>query len=124
MEAEVLRLRLQLRRNLNRVVYGAVAVVFLMFVIAFLHVALWQWLASHMSGGWASLAVCAVDLVITGVLGALALYSSPSAAETEALAVRRTALNDAAGSLTVAALLPRALEFVVLSRLNKGRARR
>lgn len=123
MEAEVLRLRLQLRRNLNRVIYGAVAAVFLIFVLAFLHVALWSWLAGHMAGGWASLVVCAVDLVITGILGALALFSSPGQAETEALAVRRQALNDAAGSLTVMALLPRVMEYVVASRFAKGRSR-
>jgi hypothetical protein len=92
-DAEALRLRLQVRRLAVRTVLVTVALVFLACALVLAHVATWFWL--RLDEGWTvqgSAAVLAVgDLVIAGLLAVVALRMGPGAVETEARLVRRQA---------------------------------
>jgi hypothetical protein len=92
-DAEALRLRLQARRLAVRVILVAVALVFLACALVLAHVAAWFWL--RVSCDWmvqSTAAVLAVgDLVVAGVVGAVALRLGPGPAEIEARLLRRQA---------------------------------
>jgi hypothetical protein len=92
-DAEALRLRLQARRFAVRAILAAVALVFLAFALVLAHVAAWFWL--RVNCGWmvqSTAALLAVgDLVVAGVVGAVALRLGPGPAEIEARLLRRQA---------------------------------
>jgi hypothetical protein len=92
-DAEALRLRLHARRLALQVFLAAVASVFLATALGLTHLAAWFWLRE--SCGWmvqsTAALLAAVDLVIGGVLGAVALCLGPGTAETEARLVRQQA---------------------------------
>jgi hypothetical protein len=114
-EAELLRLRALIRRQVRRGVFGAVAAVFAVVVLELAEVAGWQALRLKVQPIPATLIVLGVNLSIAAVFGVLAARSAPSHAEQEALEVRRQALEAARGSLAFTAALP------VASRLVRGR---
>ncbi len=102
--AEALRLRQLASRQGLRAVYGAVAAVFGLAVLVLVHVVLYNLLVLYVSPLVASLILLALDLVIAGICGLKALKSTPSAIEEEALAIRKQALIDLKGSVTVMSL--------------------
>ena len=102
--AEALRLRQMAHRQSMRAAYGGVAAVFAIGVLVLLHVLAYNLLVPHVTPVVASLILLAVDLVIAGVCGMMALNSKPSAIEEEALAIRKQALIDLRGSVTMMAL--------------------
>ncbi len=102
--AEALRLRQLVHRQSMRAVYGGVAAVFGIGVLVLLHVVAYNLLVPYVSPVVASLILLAVDLVIAGLCGMRALNSKPSLIEEEALAIRKQALIDMRGSVTMMAL--------------------
>lgn len=90
-QAEILRLRRLLQRQVVRAILAAVAVVFLIGALVGLHVAAGMELSRYVAPLWATLIVAAVDLVIAIVLGLFALRNQPGSVEIEALRVRQTA---------------------------------
>jgi hypothetical protein len=99
--AEALRLRRIARRQGMRVAFGAGAAVFAVAVLVGLHVVGWNALQPRLTPLQASLVVLAVDLVITLVLGFMAIRNAPDAIELEAKAIREQALIEMRQSLTV-----------------------
>lgn len=125
-QAEVLRLRRLVRRQIRRGIYGAVAGVFGLGLLAWLHIALALWLASMMAPPWAALIVAGVDLVILGGFGLLALSNTPDRIEREALVVRDEARAQMAEAAVVSVVVTPVLRRVgldVIARLI-GRRRR
>ncbi len=102
--AEALRLRQLASRQGMRAAYGAVAAVFGLAVLVLVHIVLYNILVLYVSPLVASLTLLALDLVVAGICGLKALKSVPSAIEEEALAIRKQALIDLKGSLTVISL--------------------
>ena len=102
--AEALRLRQLASRQSLRAVYGAVAAVFGLGVLVLVHVVLYEVLLLYVSSLVASLILLALDLIVAGICGLKALKSIPSAIEEEALAIRKQALIDLKGSVTMMSL--------------------
>jgi hypothetical protein len=119
LEAEGLRLRYKSRRMVSRLVFGSFALALVAGVLVFLHVAAWFWLREFMAGHYVALIFAGIDLVLAAIFGLLASRSSPGRLELEALDVRRRALQDAAGALSLSAMLIRAVEMVLSSRFRR-----
>ena len=118
-EAEALRLRHHARRTLKRLVFGYFALALLFGALMFGHVAAWYWLREHLAGQYVALIFAGVDLSLAVILAVLASRSTPGRLEREALEVRRRALDDAAGSLSVMTMLLRAVDLLMSSRSPK-----
>jgi hypothetical protein len=116
MEAELLRLNHHARRTVIRVVLGCFAAALLLGALGFAHVAVWCWLRETLPGRSVAAIFAGCDLVMALILAVLASRSVPSRVEREALAVRRRALDDAAASVTISALLLRLFDHVVSRR--------
>jgi hypothetical protein len=115
-EAETMRLRHHARRTISRLVLGCFALVLLLGAAAFGHVAAWYWLRTYMAGQYVALIFAGIDLLLAAVLATLAARSTAGHLEVEALEVRRRALDDAAGSLSLMAIAVRVAELVMRSR--------
>jgi len=122
-EAEGLRLRRQMQRTVIRAACGMVAMGFLAGAIAFAHVAAWLWLRLYWESLHAALILTGADFVLAVVLALLAARSSPGRVELEALAVRRQAIERAAGTLAFAALA-RQLLGLLAGLVSRRRPRR
>jgi len=120
-EAEGLRLRYAAQRTITRVIVGLIAFIFLLTSLAFFHVAFWFWLRRHFESPATSLIVAGGDLLIALMFGLFAARSSPGRLETEALAVRRRALENATSTLTYSTLVAQALR-VGISMFRRGRS--
>ena len=116
--AEALRLREMASRQSMRAVYGGVAAVFALGVLVLLHVVAYNIMVPNVSPVVASLILLAVDLVIAGVCGLKAFKSVPGTVETEALAIRKQAVHDMRGSITVMSMAGEALGFAVRPKRN------
>jgi hypothetical protein len=103
--AEALRLKRYARRQGIRIALAAGAAVFLLALIIMVHVLAVVLLAMVVHLWLAVLIVLVVDLVIGGVLGALALSNKPDRIELEAAAVRRQSLIEAKTAATSLATL-------------------
>jgi hypothetical protein len=117
-EAELLRLRTMMARQVRRGIFGAVAAVFGVAVLALAEVAGWQVLRLKFQPISTTLILLGINLAIAAAFGVLAARSAPGHAEREALQVRRQTLEAARGSLAVTAALP------VATRLLRGRRTR
>ena len=104
-EAEGLRLRYSARRTAIRVALGLAALCFLMGTIVFGHLAAWFRLSLSWGEPAAALVLAGADLVVAVVLVLVATSSSAGRVEAEALALRKRALDHAASSLTLSALI-------------------
>ena len=98
--AEALRVKRYARRQGIRVAFAVAAVVFLLALLAMLHVLLVVLLAMVVQPWLAVLIVLAVDLVVAGILGSLALRNKPDRVELEAASVRRQSLAEAKNAAT------------------------
>jgi TRAP-type mannitol/chloroaromatic compound transport system permease large subunit len=105
-EAEILRLRYLMRRHGRRAAFGVLAAIFALSVLVILDVTGWQLLRLYVAAIYATLLLLGINLVIALVFGALAARSSVSSHEREALRIRQQALQEARGSLALAALVP------------------
>jgi hypothetical protein len=119
-EAELLRIRALLTRQVRRAVLGLVAVLFLLGVLVLAEVAGWQALRLYVAPIAATLILLGVDLLIAAAFGVLALRSAPSHAEQETLRIRRQALEAAGAALSITAAVP--IAGMVL-RLGRNRER-
>lgn len=119
LEAERLRIGLHLRRTAGRVVMGVIALALSFGALVFGHVAAWYWLRRYFLPEYVGLIFFGTDLVVALVFFTLAFRSSPGLAESEALAVRRQAMQQVGASLTMTALIARVLEQLV--RLRRQR---
>ena len=82
-------------RQVRRGIFGAVAVVFGVAVLALPEVASWQALRLKFQPIPATLILLGINLAIAAVFGVLAASSAPGHTEQEALRVRRQALETA-----------------------------
>ena len=105
-EAELLRLRTMMARQVRRGIFGAVAAVFGVAVLALAEVAGWQALRLKIQPIPTTLILLGINLAIAAAFGVLAARSAPGHTEREALRVRRQALETARGSLVFTAALP------------------
>lgn len=104
-QAEFLRLRLLLRRQALRVAFAALAVLFLLAALVGAHVGGFLALAETFTPVHAVLIVIGVDLLIAIIFAVLAARDTPSAAEREALQVRRTAARQASEAVAISAVI-------------------
>ena len=82
----------------------------------FLHVAVWCWLAETMPARTVALIIAGGDLLLGLVLGVWAACSGASTAEREALALRRRALENVWGTLSLSALALQVFNLFMRSR--------
>jgi TRAP-type C4-dicarboxylate transport system permease small subunit len=81
-----------------------VAMIFMLGVLVFLHIAAWYWIRQSWRQEYAALALAGADFVLAMVLAFLAARSSPRRVEVEALAVRQRAVESAVSSLAMSSL--------------------
>jgi hypothetical protein len=103
-EAELLRYRCMAVRQGRRAAFGAIALVFVLAVLVLGEVA--AWFALRFAAIPTTLVLLGINLMIAVTFGLLAMRSSPSRAEREALQVRQQSLDPARGALSFAALVP------------------
>jgi hypothetical protein len=108
-QAELLRLRLLLRRQANRAMLAVAAVFCAVAALATLHVAAAMALAEYVTRLHAVLIVAAFDAALALLLAALAARDTPGEIEREALRLRRAAVEQAIDTVAVTSLLNRAL---------------
>jgi hypothetical protein len=111
-EAELMRLRAWMQRHAQRGVYGAVATVFGVAMLALGEVAGCQALLLKFQPIPAALILLGINLLITVVFGLLAARSAPGGTEWEALQVRQQALEAAPGSVAFTMTLPAAASLL------------
>lgn len=102
--AEALRLREMSKRQAMRGAYGGAAALFGIAVFVLLHVVVFYLLVPHVTPLVATLILLAFDLVVAAVCGLKAAKSVPGAVEAEAYEIRKQALLDMRGSVTVMSL--------------------
>jgi hypothetical protein len=112
-EAEGLRLRERARRTAVRVIFGMVAMVFMLGVLVFLHIAAWLWIRQSWEPEYTALILAGADFVLAIVVAFLAARSSPGRIELEALAVRQHAMESALSSIAISSLALRALRLLM-----------
>jgi hypothetical protein len=105
-EAELLRVRQMLKRQGMRAAFGAVAAIFVLSVLTLANVAAWQVLRLYLDPIYATLILLGVNLVMAIVFGVLAMKSTPSRTEREALDVRKQALTQLQRSVAIGTLIP------------------
>lgn len=111
--AEALRLRRFARRQAIRAGVAAGAALFALAGFALLHLVGYEALRSVLAPWLAALIVFIVDLVIAGVLAAIALNSQPDRIEREALEVRQQSLAEAKKAVTVLAVVGEVTGFAL-----------
>ncbi|PWC30009.1 hypothetical protein [Teichococcus aestuarii] len=105
LEAERVLLGLQAKRFAVKAVLGLVAAVFLIAAFAMLHVLAWLALEPQLSPLARAGVILAGDLVIAGILLALALRDNPSRQEIEARMLRDNAFSQARASFGLLPML-------------------
>jgi hypothetical protein len=105
-EAELLHIQLMLQRQSMRAVFGAVAAVFALGVLALGNAALWLVLHWYVQPIYATLILMGANAVVMAVFALLAARSRPGQAEREAIRIRRQAMHEARGTLALSALVP------------------
>ena len=98
-EAELLRIRILLKRQAWRGAYGGIAGVFGLSVLAVANVLVWQLLRLAFGPIETTAILLGINLALMAIFGWLAARSTPSLAEREALRVRQDALSGARNSL-------------------------
>src|SRR4051794_11887213 len=103
-EAEVIRLKAMAQRQGMRAAFGAAAVIFALGVLVLLNILIWQLLRLYMQPIYATLILLGINLAIAAAFGVLAMRSTPSQTEQDALEVRQRAVRELQGSLVLSAL--------------------
>jgi len=122
-EAEFLRQRAMLARQLRRAAFGLLALIFALGVLITAEIAAWQGLRFYVAALTATLLLLGLNLVIAAGLSVPAVRSHPTPQEQEALRVRQQALERARAALTLTALLPAVPRLLRLGRNQAGRSR-
>ena len=123
-EAEFLRQRAMLARQLRRAAFGFLALIFALGVLITAEIAAWQGLRFYVAALTATLLLLGLNLVIAAGLSVPAVRSHPTPQEQEALRVRQQALERARAALmTLTALLPAVPRLLRLGRNQPGRSR-
>lgn len=104
-QAELLRIKLLIRRQAMRGAWGAVAAVFAIAVLVMVHIVAALLLTLAVGPIWANVIVLGFDLVMVLIFGLIAAKSTPARVETQAREVRDQALLEMRESLAVGALL-------------------
>lgn len=105
LEAERVLLGLQAKRWAVRLALGLVGAVFVLAALAMLHVLAWVALEPHLGPLGRAGAILGGDVVIAGILLALAMRDSPSRQEIEARMLRDSAISQARASFGLLPLL-------------------
>jgi hypothetical protein len=105
-QAEILRIQHMLKRQGTRAALGLAASVFILGALVLADIAGWQFVRFYVDPVYASLIMLGINLLIAVIFGLLAMRSSPSRHETEALAVRQQALLETRNSVALGALIP------------------
>ncbi len=95
-------------RQGRRVGFGVAALIFGLGFLASLEIAGWQVARMYMEPIYATLCVMGFNLVIAAGFAVVAMRSSPSRAEIDALDVRKKAVQALRTSMTISALIPAA----------------
>ena len=120
-QAELVRLKRLVHRQIMRAVWAAVAVVFLIAVLVMVHVVAYIALVpALLSPLWAAVAVLVFDVVVAAVFGLLAKGGAPDRVEAEAKSVRDEALVGMRQSLAVSTLLSPVTRLILRSRGGKS----
>ena len=120
-QAEVVRLKRLIRRQVMRAVWGAVAVVFLVAVLVMIHVvAFFALVPALLSPLLGAVAVLAFDLIVAIIFGVLARSGAPDAVEAEAKQVRDQALVGMRDSVAMTAILSPVTRMILRTRGGKG----
>ena len=104
-QAEVLLIQRMIRRQVMRVVWGAVAAVFGIAVLVMLHVLAFMALAALLPPILDAAAVLAFDAVLLIVFVVFALRGAPDPIEVEARTIRDQALSEMRESLAIGMLI-------------------
>jgi hypothetical protein len=104
-QAEILRLKRLVRRQITRVVWGVVAAAFLIAVLVMVHVVLFALLNLVLPPIWSTVVLLAFDAVLAGLFLVLAFRGSPDTLEIEAATIRDQALLEMRESLAIGAIL-------------------
>jgi hypothetical protein len=104
-QAEVLRIKSLIARQITRAVMGGVAAVFLVAVLVMVHVVAFIALGPLLPPLWDAVVILAFDLVVALLFGLLAAKSTPGPVEAEAKVIRDQALSEMKESLAIAAIL-------------------
>jgi hypothetical protein len=67
LQAEILYLRYQAQRTVNRVIFACCAVVMMLGVLVFGHIAAWYWLRTYMAGQYVGLIFMGIDLLFAAI---------------------------------------------------------
>src|SRR3954452_6065831 len=118
-DAELLRLRLLLKRQGIRAAFGLLAAMFAISVLVLINVVAWQVLRLLVPPIPATLILLGLNLVLTGILAFLAARSSPGEDEREALRIRQQALLASRASVALSAIVPIAGTLLRAGRENK-----
>jgi hypothetical protein len=119
-EAERLHLRALMARQARRAVFGTIAAVFGVAVLALAEVVGWQGLRLKVEPILTTLILLGINLVVAVVFGVLTARSVPSHTEQEAMRVRQQALHAARGALAFTAAIPMASRLLRLRRAGNG----
>jgi hypothetical protein len=107
-EAEVLRYKAMAARQGRRAGFGVGALIFGVGFLTTLEIAGWQAARMYMLPIYATLCVMGFNLVVAAGFAVIAIRSSPSRAETDALDLRKKAVHALQTSMTISAIIPAA----------------
>jgi hypothetical protein len=120
-EAEGVRLRGLLNRQVTRIMMAAIALVFGVGALTFAHVAAWYGLRVCLEQTYLATTgiLGGADLLFAVVLLVLASRSKPSRVEVEALEVRRKAIQGIGSSLSMVQMVIPILRFIAYRRRRR-----
>lgn len=106
-EAEGVRLRGMMARIVTRAIFAVIGLLFILGAITFAHVAAWYEIRTALDQSYLATAgiLGGADLLLAVILLFLATRSTPSRVETEALEVRRKAIQGLSSALNVTQLV-------------------
>jgi arginine exporter protein ArgO len=107
-EAEVLRYKTMAARQGRRAGFCVAALIFGVGFLITLEIAGWQTARMYILPIYATLCVMGFNFLIAAGFAMVAMRSSPSRSEIDALAVRKRAVQALQTSLTISALIPAA----------------
>ena len=120
-QAEVVRLKRLVHRQIMRAVWGAVAVVFLIAVLVMIHVVAFMALVpALLSPLLGAVAILVFDLVLLVIFGLMAKSGAPDLVERQAKEIRDQALVGMRESVALSALLSPVTRVILRSRGGKS----
>jgi MFS family permease len=123
-EAEILRYKSMAARHGRRAAFGVVALIFGLGFLVTAEIAGWQAIRMYILPIYATLCVLGFNFVIAAVFAVVAMRSSPSRSEIDALAVRKKAVQALQTSMTISAIIPAAGYLWRQRNDNRGQLKR